>query len=399
MNLRRIAPNRRGYLFVNAHPAGCAGVVDRLWEAAGPAQRVPNRRPVALVIGSSGGYGLAAMMVGMRRYGIRGVAVSLESPANGRRTASAGWYRTCRTAELAASNANDITFLNADAFTSQAKDAAVHALAERYGRADYLIYSLAAPQRVHPETGEIHRSVIKTIGPSYPVKTMSLTDEGPVVATVTVPTASQAEVTATVAVMGGADWELWVDALQQHDLVAPGFTTVALSYVGSQLLSPIYRGGTLGAAKEDLETTAVRLRETTPAQRAYAVVAGAAVTQASMAIPGSALYLSILKAITVAGQRSMVTQAAEMWKQITGETATRLDQQGRIRLDQWELDSEVQAEALRRWNLVETSNLADLADAGQFQGDHHQLYGWGVPGVDYSAPVPTVIKWPGRLVS
>lgn len=394
MDVRRITPGGRGFLILNAHPAGCAAVVDRMWSEAAPPSVPIRRRPVALVIGSSGGYGLAATLVGLRQHGIRGVGLSLETAATERRTASAGWYRTVRAAELAAANANDFSFLNIDAFTVQAKQAAVRELTERYGQVEYLIYSLAAPRRTDPETGQTYRSVIKATGCDYSVKTMSFTEQGSVVATATVPKATDAELTATVEVMGGSDWELWVKTLQQHDLIAANFTTVALSYIGSELLRPVYRGGTLGAAKLHLEDTALRLRAMIPMPRSYAVVAGAAVTQASTAIPGSPLYLSILSAITDDAQRSTVAHAADMWNQITGDAVTTLDRQGRIRIDDWEMDSAVQAEVSLRWNGVETANLADLADPDRFRADHHELYGWSVPGVDYSSPVQPSSAWP-----
>ncbi|WP_405496654.1 enoyl-[acyl-carrier-protein] reductase FabV [Streptomyces sp. NBC_00096] len=395
MSLREIKPGNRGYLYVNSHPAGCEAVVDRMWQrAADPVGDRPG--PVALVIGSSAGYGLAATLVGLRTHRMRGLGIAFEAPATERRTAGAGWYRTARTAELAAGAGADFTFLNGDAFSDAVKEEAADRLAGRFGAIDLLIYSVAAPRRTDPLTGGVHHSVIKPLGTDYRAKTLVFEDGAPRIGELHLPAADEAERDATVRVMGGADWQLWIDLLQSRGLLADGFRTVALSYVGSDITAPVYRAGTIGAAKQHLEDTAraidTRLGGT---GRAHTVVAGAAVTQASTAIPSIALYTSILHRVTGDGWQGTVEQAAALWNQLAGAAGLELDDQDRIRLDGWELDPRVQAAVRAAWDRAATDTIATTADTAWFREQVGRLYGWDVPGVDYGAAAQTAVPWPG----
>ncbi|MEW2414698.1 enoyl-[acyl-carrier-protein] reductase FabV [Streptomyces sp. NPDC046866] len=397
MPLREIQPGNRGFLYVNAHPGGCAAVVDELWQSAPAPQGPPGAGPVALIIGSSAGYGLAATVTGLRTHGVRGLGIAFEAPETERRTASGGWYRTARTAELAGAD-GDFAFLNADAFSTGAKEQALDHLAARYGRVDHLVYSIAAPRRTDPLTGEVHNSVIKPLGSAYRAKTLQFDGEDGTarVGSLELRPADDAERDATVQVMGGADWKLWVDALAERGLVHDGFHTVALSYVGSDLTAPIYRAGTIGAAKQHLEDTARRLQQDLAplGGRAHTVVAGAAVTQASTAIPSIALYTSLLRAVLGDDFQSTARQAAALWRQLTGAVPLRLDPEQRIRLDDWEMDDEVQAAVRERWAAATTQTLAALADTDWFRAQVGRLYGWHVPGTDYDAPAQTTVPWP-----
>ncbi|MFF2041263.1 enoyl-[acyl-carrier-protein] reductase FabV [Kitasatospora sp. NPDC058170] len=394
MSLREIKPGNRGYLYVNSHPTGCGAVVDRMWQQT-PEQVGDRPGPVALVIGSSAGYGLAATLVGLRAHRMRGLGIAFESAATERRTAGAGWYRTARTAELAAEAGSDFTFLNGDAFSDGVKDEAADRLADRFGKVDLLIYSIAAPRRTDPLTGEVHHSAIKPLGADYRAKTLVFEDGAPRIGELHLPAADEAERDATVQVMGGADWQLWIDALQSRGLLADGFRTVALSYVGSDITAPVYRAGTMGAAKQHLEDTArainTRLQGT---GHAYTVVAGAAVTQASTAIPSIALYTSILHRVTGDSWQSTSDQAVALWDRLTGAAEPDLDDQGRIRLDDWEMDPGVQAAVRGAWDRVDADTLADSADTGWFREQVGRLYGWDVPGVDYGTAAETAVPWP-----
>ncbi|MGW7172146.1 enoyl-[acyl-carrier-protein] reductase FabV [Streptomyces xanthophaeus] len=394
MSLREIKPGNRGYLYVNSHPTGCAAVVDRMWQQTPePAGDRPGQ--VALVIGSSAGYGLAATLVGLRAHRMRGLGIAFESAETERRTAGAGWYRTARTAELAAGAGADFTFLNGDAFSDGVKDEAAEQLAARFGKIDLLIYSIAAPRRTDPLTGEVHRSVIKPLGADYRAKTLVFENGVPQTGELHLQAADEAERDATVQVMGGADWQLWIDFLQSRGLLADGFRTVALSYVGSDITAPIYRAGTIGAAKQHLEDTAraisTQLKGT---GHAHTVVAGAAVTQASTAIPSIALYTSILHRVTGDGWQTTVDQATALWNQLAGDTALDLDDQDRIRLDGWEMDPEVQAAVRAAWDRIDSDTMAADADTSWFRDQVGQLYGWAVPGVDYEREAETTVAWP-----
>ncbi|MFZ3467746.1 enoyl-[acyl-carrier-protein] reductase FabV [Streptomyces sp. 4.24] len=394
MSLREIKPGNRGHLYVNSHPAGCEAVVDRMWQQA-PDPVGDRPGPVALVIGSSAGYGLAATLVGLRAHRMRGLGIAFEAAETERRTAGAGWYRTARTAELAAETGADFTFLNGDAFSDAVKDEAADRLAARFGAIDLLIYSIAAPRRTDPLTGEVHHSAIKPLGADYRAKTLVFEDGAPRIGEMRLEAADEAERDATVRVMGGADWEMWIDTLQSRGLLADGFRTVALSYVGSDITAPIYRAGTIGAAKQDLEDTArtlaARLKGT---GHAHTVVAGAAVTQASTAIPSIALYTSILHRVAGDGWQTTVDQAAVLWSRLTGDSELGLDDQDRIRLDDWEMAPGVQAAVRAAWDRADTDTIGTGADTGWFRDQVGRLYGWDVPGVDYEAVAETTVPWP-----
>uniref|UniRef100_UPI001C844A86 enoyl-[acyl-carrier-protein] reductase FabV n=1 Tax=Paractinoplanes polyasparticus TaxID=2856853 RepID=UPI001C844A86 len=391
MSERIVSPAGLGFLLVDSHPAGCFRTVADMREQLGEA-RAPGRKPTALVIGSSAGYGLAATVAGLTRHGIEGIGIAFEQPP-GRRTATAGWYRTIATAKLSPA----FTFLNADAFADTTKQQALDLIADRFGGLDVLVYSVAAPRRTDPRSGTTHQSVIKPLGAEHTTRTLGFDRDGrPELREVTAAPATEDEAAATVKVMGGEDWSWWVEALASRDLLRDGFTTVALSYIGSKLTSAIYRDGTIGAAKVDLENTAAALTErlTPVGGRAFTSVNGAAVTQASTAIPGIALYVSLLRSVLGDRMQSPLEQSVQLWDQLTGAAPLDLDDEGRIRLDRWELDPAVQAEVARRWAAVTPATVDEVADIAWFRRQFRSLYGFDVPGVDYTAPVETDQPWP-----
>lgn len=318
MTLRQIDPKQRGFLIVNSHPTGSAATVTRMWEQIPP--RSDGSSPVVLLLGHSAGYGLATLLTGLRQHGIRGVGVAYEGAETERRTASAGWYRTAAAARLAAEAGHDFVFLNTDAFSEKGKREVLNLVEQRFGKVDHLIYSLAAPRRTDPETGTVHHSVIKPLGAPYEAPALDFSDNTPKVTSVRLEAGTEEERYGTEQVMGGADWQLWVRALAERSLLADHFTTAALTYIGSDLTAPIYRQGTIGAAKEHLERTAGRLNAGVLAGRgrAMTVVAGAAVTQASSAIPSIALYTTFLRTVLGDGFRTAAQQAADLWDQLTG---------------------------------------------------------------------------------
>ncbi|WP_369183960.1 enoyl-[acyl-carrier-protein] reductase FabV [Streptomyces sp. Y1] len=400
MSERVLTPRNRGFLFLDSHPAGCSQLVADMWQACPePATTPEGDGPVALIIGSSAGYGLAATVAGLKRAGIRGVMVSFEKAPTARRTGTAGWYRTAATADLARAAGRDLVFLNGDAFSDAMKDEVADLIEQRFGgRLDYLIYSVAAPRRTDPDTGVTYSSVLKPIGAANRTRTLVFDDEGaPEVREVETAPAEGDDIEQTVAVMGGADWERWIDHLAGRGLLGEGFATAALSYIGSPLTAAIYRQGTIGAAKAHLEATARTLDDRldkTVGGRAVTSVNGAAVTQSSTAIPGIALYLGLLRAVL--GDRLVppVHQLASLWDQLTGATPLALDDEGRVRLDTWELTDDVQAAVAERWEAATTDSIAGLADLDWFRAEVQRLYGFSVPGIDYTAPVATEIPWP-----
>lgn len=397
MTLRQIDPKQRGFLIVNSHPDGAAQSVHRMWNQI-PA-RPDGTSPVVLLLGHSAGYGLATLLTGLRQHGIRGVGVAFESAETERRTATAGWYRTAAADTLARDAGHDFGFVNTDAFSTAGKNQVLDLVQERYGKIDYLIYSLAAPRRTDPETGTVYHSVIKPLGGPYEAPALDFSGDAPKVGQVSLEAASDEERHATEQVMGGADWRLWVEALAGRGLLADGFTTVALTYIGSELTAPIYRQGTIGAAKEHLERTAGLLdAELGDTGRAFTAVAGAAVTQASSAIPSIALYTAFLRTVLGDGFRTTAQQAQDLWEQLTGAAPLVLDERSRIRLDGWELDDQVQDRVRELWADPEAGLDRAHDGADWFMGQIRELYGWGVEGVDYGRPAQTTVAWPAPSV-
>jgi len=271
-------------------------------------------------------------------------------------------------------------------------------IAQRFGPVDYLIYSVAAPRRVDPVSGDMYRSVIKPIGQVYRTKTLIFDDDDTLrLQDIEVPAAGSDEVTATVKVMGGEDWARWIDAMAQRGLIRPGFQTVALSYIGSDLTSAIYRRGTMGAAKMHLEQTATTLDArlgTAHGGRALISVNGAAVTQSATAIPGISLYVGLLRGVMGEAMYSPIDQFTDLWDHLTGTQPIEPDEHGQIRLDQRELASDVQAEVTARWQAATSDNIADIADVDWFRDEVRRLYGFAVPGVDYDQAVDPELPWP-----
>jgi enoyl-[acyl-carrier protein] reductase/trans-2-enoyl-CoA reductase (NAD+) len=388
MSERVVKPVGRGFLFLDSHPAGCAQVVRDL--SAQVEHRTTERRK-ALVIGSSSGYGLATTIAGLARYGIDGIGVCFEK-GPGRRTATAGWYRTAETAALAKELGRDFHWINADAFADTTKAEVLDLIAGTFGGIDHLIYSVAAPRRVDPRNGETYQSAIKAIGAAHTTKSLAFDDGAPVLQEVGIEVASDDEIAQTVKVMGGEDWARWVAALQERELLTPGFNTVALTYIGSEITGPIYRQGSIGAAKADLEQTALTLSKNgVPAMTS---VNGAAVTQASSAIPGIGLYVSLLHNVLGDGLQTPIQQSITLWDQLTGEKPLDLDDDGRIRLDRWELADDVQAAVRAQWDSATQENLTEVADTAWFFAEVRRLYGFDVPGVDYEVETEVDVEWP-----
>jgi enoyl-[acyl-carrier protein] reductase/trans-2-enoyl-CoA reductase (NAD+) len=388
---RIVRPTGRGFLLLDSHPTGCLATVDRM--------RVPSTGgtgPTALIIGSSAGYGLAATIAGLARQGIQGVGIGFERPP-GRRTATAGWYRTIATAELASELGRDFTFRNADAFADETKQDTLDLIEKRFGGIDHLIYSVAAPRRTDPDTGTTYQSVIKPLGAAHTTKTLEFDRDGtPTLSELSADPGDDAETAATVKVMGGDDWARWIGALAGRGLLRDGFRTVALTYIGSRLTSAIYRDGTIGAAKAHLEATAADLTQVLAGVngRAFTSVNGAAVTQASTAIPGIALYVSLLRRVLGDRLQSPMEQSIQLWDQLTGVSPLDLDEQGRIRLDRWELDPSVQDAVAARWAAITQDTIAEHADVDWFRSQFRALYGFDVPGIDYDLPVDPDLPWP-----
>ncbi|MDZ7668493.1 MAG: enoyl-ACP reductase FabV [Gammaproteobacteria bacterium] len=387
-----VKPRIRGFICTTAHPAGCAAHVGEQIEyvrAQGPVDAGVRN---VLVLGASGGYGLASRIVAGFGCGAATLGVSFEKAPSEAKTATAGWYNNIAFEEAAQAEGLYARTLDGDAFSDAMKARVIDVIREDLGPIDMVVYSLASPVRAHPKTGELYRSAIKPLGEPVHIKSLNV-DKGEV-QEVDLEPASEEETRATVAVMGGEDWEMWIDALQEAGVLAPGFRTVAYTYIGSELTWPIYWKGTLGKAKEDLDRAARVLRERLQGLDGDARVATlkAIVSQASAAIPVVPLYVSILfRVMKEQGVHEDCIAhiyrlfATELARGKEHPEAMNLDEEGRIRLDDVELSTPVQDEVRRRWPLVSTDNLNELADLPGFREDFLKIFGFGIDGVDYEA--------------
>jgi enoyl-[acyl-carrier protein] reductase / trans-2-enoyl-CoA reductase (NAD+) len=386
-----IEPKIRGFLCTTAHPIGCEAQVEeqiKYVKSKGPIPKGPKK---ALIIGSSTGYGLSSRVAAAFGSGAATFGLAFERPAEKGRTASPGWYQT-QAFERAAHKAGLYAkSLNGDAFTDALKNEALDLIAKDLGQVDLVVYSLAAPRRTHPKTGTVFKSTLRPIGKSYSNKTLDFNTG--VVSNVTLEPASQEDIDGTIAVMGGEDWEMWIDALAQRKLLAPGAITMAYSYIGPAVTQPVYRNGTIGTAKDDLEKTAHRLdgKLKPLGGRAYTSVNKALVTQASSAIPFMPLYISILyKVMKAKGiQEGTLEQMDRLFREklYTGKPVP-VDEKNRIRMDDWELREDVQREVDWLWQIVTTENAPSHADIEGYRNDFLRLFGFSIAGVDYAKDVP-----------
>jgi enoyl-[acyl-carrier protein] reductase / trans-2-enoyl-CoA reductase (NAD+) len=383
-----IKPKIRGFICTTAHPEGCAAHVQEQIDyvrSKGPLVDVPKR---VLVIGASTGYGLASRIVPAFAGGAATLGVFFEKPGEEGRTGTTGWYNSVafeRAAHAAGLYARSI---NGDAFSDAIKQQVIDIIQADLGQVDCVIYSLASPRRTHPKTGTVHSSTLKPVGQPFTAKTVN-TDKG-TVSDITIEPASEQEIADTVAVMGGEDWEMWIDALTAAGVLAGNATTVAYSYIGPDLTWDIYRSGTIGRAKEHLEATARRLDERMDPKggRAYVSVNKALVTQASSAIPVVPLYISLLyKVMKAEGlHEGCIEQIHRLFAERLYHGADpQRDAEGRVRIDDWEMRPEIQKAVADLWGQVTTENLPQLSDIEGYRTEFLRLFGFGLPGVDYEA--------------
>lgn len=388
-----IKPKVRGFICINAHPQGCAANV-REQIAFTKAQGAVGGGPkTVLVLGCSTGYGLASRITAAFGSGAKTLGVCFEKPPTDSKTASAGYYNTAAFHEAAAEEGLYAHTINGDAFSTSCKEQIVELLKGGIGKVDLVVYSLAAPRRTDPVSGEVYSSVLKPIGSAYTAK--NLNTDTLKISDITVEPASEEEIAATVKVMGGEDWELWMKALQEADLLAENCQTVAYTYLGDKLTWPIYGHATIGKAKEDLDRAArainVRLQGVSGAARV--AVLKALVTQASSAIPVMPLYLSILiKVMKEDGSNEgCIEQIQRLFTECLYNSSPRLDDAGRFRVDDKELNPAVQAKVEAIWPLVTEDNLLQLTDYKGYNSDFLKLFGFGVAGIDYDAETSPLV--------
>jgi enoyl-[acyl-carrier protein] reductase/trans-2-enoyl-CoA reductase (NAD+) len=386
-----IKPKVRGFVCVTAHPAGCAAHVGEWISHVKSKDPLKNGPKKVLVIGASTGYGLASRVTAAFGSGAATVGIFYERPSEEGRTATPGWYNTIgftRAARAAGLYAKNI---NGDAFSSEIKAQALEAIRSDLGQVDLVIYSLASPRRVHPKSGLVHKSVLKPVGAPYTNKTVD-TDKG-IVSSVTIEPANEQEIADTITVMGGEDWEMWMSALADAKLLAPGAQSVAYSYIGPEVTWAIYKNGTIGLAKNDLERAARNidsLLKLNGGGKALISVNKALVTQASSAIPVVPLYIAILYKIMKAQgtHEGCIEQMQRLFAtQLYSPSGPRLDEAGRVRVDDLEMKAEIQAAVARIWPGVTTETLGESTDIAGYRSEFLKLFGFGLSGINYEADI------------
>ena len=386
-----LRPKVRGFVCVTAHPVGCAAHVQEQIDYVqnlGPIKDGPKR---ALIIGASTGYGLSSRIAAAFGSGAATLGVYYDRPSEEDRPATPGWYNTFAFERAAKRACLTARSLNGDAFSEAIKQQAIDLIRQEIGPIDLVVYSLASPRRVHPKTGVVHKSTLKPVGQSYTNKTVD-TDLG-VVSDITIEPATDEEIADTIAVMGGEDWELWMQALDAAGLLARGATAVAYSYIGPEVTWPIYRNGTIGLAKNDLERAARRIDALLKANgygRAFVSINKALVTQASSAIPVVPLYISLLYRVMKAQgtHEGCIEQIQRLFStQMYNGSALAFDEGGRVRLDDREMRPEVQRQIVELWPRISTETLNELTDIQGYRAEFLKLFGFGLAGIDYEADI------------
>lgn len=380
-----VQPKVKGFMCTTAHPEGCKKAVKDQIEYVKSQPKSDGPKKV-LVIGSSMGYGLASRIVASYSCGADTIGIIFDKEGKGKRTGTAGWYNTKAFEEYATQDGFYAKTINGDAYSQEIKNETIALIKEDWGKVDMVIYSIAAPRRKAPD-GETYRSVLKTVGESYTNQTIDLlTNE---ISEVTIPPATQEEIDHTVKVMGGEDWRLWIEALKDADALADDAVTLAYSYIGPELTYPIYFDGSIGQAKQDLYRTADAMTEQIAGVKAYVSVNKAVVTQSSAAIPIVPLYISIL--FKVMKEKNLhegcIEQIYRMMHDRVCVNEVVTDDKRLIRMDDYEMQTEVQDAVKEIWNQITADNFDELADKEGYWQEFYEIFGFRLQDVDYDEDV------------
>ena len=413
-----IKPRVRGFICVTTHPVGCDAAVKQQIDYIQAQPKVPNGPKRVLVLGASTGYGLAARITAAFGSGAATLGVFFERPGTETKPGTAGWYNSAAFQKYAGQAGLYARSVNGDAFSDEVKARVIELIKQDLGQVDQVVYSLAAPRRKHPKTGEVISSTLKPIG--APITLRGLDTDKEVITETTIEPATPEEIAGTVAVMGGEDWQMWIDALLEAGVLADGATTTAFTYVGEEITQAIYWNGSIGAAKKDLDqkVQGIRAKLAPINGDARVSVLKAVVTQASSAIPTMPLYLSLLFKVMKArgthegcieqldtlydiiyGGKESGAAVERLRHQLLadGRTVELVDEAGRLRADYKEMAPDVQAEVVALWPQVTNENLYEISDLAGYKADFLRLFGFGVDGVDYEADVATDVAIPNLV--
>jgi len=389
----------RGFISLTAHPKGCEQNVINQIEYIKSKGKISGAKKV-LIIGASTGFGLASRISSAFGSDAATIGVFYEKEPQPEKTASSGWYNSAAFSKIAHNSGLYAKSINGDAFSDSIKAKTIDLIKADLGQVDMIVYSLASPVRVHPVTGITHRSVLKPIGHSYSNKTVEF--QTAKVTEITIDQASEIEIENTVAVMGGEDWEMWIDALENAGVLAPNALTIAYSYIGPSVTEPIYRKGSIGRAKDHLEDTAKKMTEKRFKNgfRAYVSVNKALVTQASSAIPIIPLYITVLFKVMKAKKihEGCIEQIQRLYaEKLFSGSNVPVDQAGRIRIDDWEMREDVQDEMKQIWEVISTENIHKIGDPCGYTRDFRNLFGFGIKRVDYHLDVDEMVEIEGLV--
>jgi enoyl-[acyl-carrier protein] reductase/trans-2-enoyl-CoA reductase (NAD+) len=391
-----IEPRMRGFICLTSHPKGCEKNVKNQIEYVKSKGPIEGAKRV-LVVGASTGFGLASRISSAFGCGAATIGVFFEKPPTEGKTASPGWYNSAAFENEAKKAGLYAKSVNGDAFSKEVKQQVMETIKADLGQIDLVIYSLASPVRMHPETGVLHRSTLKPIGGTFTNKTVDFHTGN--VTQVSIEPANQEDIDNTVVVMGGEDWAMWMQDLKEANLLAPGATTIAYSYIGPSVTEAVYRKGTIGRAKDHLEATAFTITDALKELngKAYVSVNKALVTQASSAIPVIPLYISLLYKIMKAEgiHEGCIEQIQRLYSQrlYTGNEVP-MDANGRIRIDDWEMRDDVQEKVADLWTKATTETLPEIGDLAGYKQDFLNLFGFGFDGVDYESDADEMINIP-----
>ncbi len=394
-----IEPRMRGFICLTTHPEGCAANVKDQINYIQSKGTIDGPKKV-LVVGASTGFGLASRITSAFGSQAATIGVYFEKEPKPGRTASPGWYNTAAFEKQAHATGLYAKSINGDAFSDEIKTQTIDLIKKDLGQIDLMIYSLASPVRTNPRTGITHRSTLKPIGNTFTNKTVDF--HTGIVSEVSIEPANEEEIENTIAVMGGEDWEMWVQSLKEAGVLSEGFTTVAYSYIGPAVTEAVYRKGTIGRAKDHLEGTAFTISDQLADLhgKAYVSVNKALVTQASSAIPVIPLYISLLYKIMK--EKGLHEGCIEQIQRLFSERLYQngdvpVDEKGRIRIDDWEMREDVQSEIVRLWQDATTENLETTGDLSGYKSDFLHLFGFAVDGIDYTAESDEMVEIPGLV--
>lgn len=383
-----VEPKFRGFICTTAHPSGCRENVRRQIEYVENKSNLDNIKNV-LVIGAGAGYGLATSIVSGIACKANVLGLSFERESTEKRTGSAGFYNTKAVEEFFKERDLKYINMNGDAFSNEAKSEVIEKIKSDMGTIDLIVYSLAAPKRKMPGTDEVVNSYLKTTGEPLQSKTVDFHTGK--ITEVTIEPATQEEIDGTIKVMGGEDWLLWIEALKAENLLSDGVKSIAYSYIGPDVTEPIYREGTIGRAKKHLEATVSKIDDLLKDinGKSYVSVNKALVTQASSAIPIVSLYVSLLyKLMKEKGtHEGCIEQIYRMFSQLYGNEELNLDTEGRIRLDNFEMEEDIQEKIKDIWPLINAETVFELTDVEGFRDEFFKLFGFGFANIDYKKDV------------